>query len=473
MGVVRDYNEIARAFTESVVKIADLSNTTLRAQVLWYFKTFVPRVSPDVRREMLELLESKTGLTKNMLETLLEIESFERLYVELGGKPALHIDSLPQGFLSDYVRYNSTNEGPDLFHFWCGAVVVACALNRKVWVDKQFYKVYPNLQVILVAPAGRCRKTFSSSIAVELVRELDLLPVIAEKITPEALAYALKVESSEQNSMGLIYAPELAVFLGKQKYNEGLIALLTTLADCPSSFVSQTRGGGRIYLRNVFIAMLGASTPDWLATAIPETAFGGGFMSRIVFVCLEDSPKVFPFPQPPPFSKDYLKNTLLKIQKLEGEFVLTDRARGLYEAWYLVARHEQKLDDWRLAGYYERKPDHLLRLATVLAASQLSTEIDVDVLDSALRVLSVTETTMPQAFSQLEMSQVGKDHLRVVRALTRAGGRMSHSALLRLNLPYMNGAQFRLLMSSLVEAGVVEEVRNPLTREHFYVLKST
>lgn len=469
--------EIERTL-EAFIKLVESSDiragTALKAQLLWYYKSFVPYVTKDVRDRATEALKRKLDLDDSILRAIEEVRTYRDVYSKLGGEVKFSSLLPKEGFLAEYLEYNELNEGPELFHFWCGVTIAGCAIQRRAWFDKGYYKVYPNFFVILVAPSGRCRKTFTATVAIELVRQAGLIPVIAEKITPEALITALRTDFvltgasvSREGASGLIFAPELAVFLGKQKYNEGLVALLTTLFDCPSEWTYQTRGTGRVSLFNVFLAMIGASTPDWLATAIPETAFGGGFMSRVIFACLEDSYKAFPVPQPKGTTES-LVNRLKDLKKVEGPFVLTSEASGWYEAWYLLSRHREKVDDWRLAGYYERKPDHLLRLALMMAASQGTREISIQILDNSLQLLEYTEVTMPSAFQQIDLMPIGRDQLRMLKQLKRAGGSLPHSVFLRMNVAFMDASRFRAIIETLKQSKLIEEVWEG--KSHFYVL---
>src|SRR3990172_632309 len=95
------------------------------------------------------------------------------------------------GWLKSYLKYTEDHEGPEEFHFWVAVSVLGGAVRRNVYFDKDFYKVFPNTFIVLVAPAGRCRKSTCIDIGVWFLRRIDTVHVISEKITPEALAQAL------------------------------------------------------------------------------------------------------------------------------------------------------------------------------------------------------------------------------------------------------------------------------------------
>src|SRR5262245_25482454 len=200
--------------------------------------------------------------------------------------------------------------------------------------------------------------------------------VVSEKTTPESLIDALNSEPPivdgkllvQRDSQAVLVAKELAVLLGKQKYNEGMIAILTDLFDSPDEWTYKTRGKGEVKLKNVTLTMLGASTPDWLITAIPQDAFGGGFMSCLLFVVQESTERCYPIPVPPP-GHDALVEELQRLKAQQGQIELSAQALSWYSLWYAASRKGIPEDE-KMAGYLERKPDHLLRLAMILALSE-------------------------------------------------------------------------------------------------------
>src|SRR3990167_9394656 len=287
-------------------------------------------------------------------------------------------------FMSIYLEYTSSNEAPTLFHKWTAITIVGAALSRKVFLNKDYYKVYPTHFTILVAPSGRCRKSVATGIGINLLRNIEDINIIAEKITPEALINALHIvkkgkdKKSFVDSAGLIYAPELAVFIGRQKYNEGLVAMLTTLSDSPDEWSYRTKASGTVKLQNVSLSLLGASTADWIVEALPASVFGGGFMSRCIFVSQEDTPRSFPFPQIPVTNhKELLIEKLRRYSEISGQFIFTQEAKKFYEDWYHYNKNIY-IEDRKLAGYFERKPDHLIRLAMVLSVMSDSNELIIN-----------------------------------------------------------------------------------------------
>lgn len=406
---------------------------------------WVREVPPAGRpKEFLELLAKKFHITEEHLEKLLSPKSRQKDFDDL----------IPRsGWLRDYIEYTRKTEPPTVFHFFVGATTIGSALARNVRFDKGSYFVFPNLCVILVAPSGKCRKTSACSIGVSLYRSLGG-NIIADKTTPEALVEAFRDEAT---TCGLLYAPELAVFLGKQKYQEGMVPMLTSLFDCPAEWSSKTIGRGDIVLKSVALSLLGASTLDWIQTAIPKDAFGGGFMSRLLFVVQHDTPRSFALPPPlDDKSRTSLLRELINIAKFRGMAKLTNDGKEWYEDWY-NHRSDRNTEDKQFAGYYERKPDHLLRLAIILGVSSgLSLDLDSATLERALAILDWTESYLPATFDSMAQNAVGEDLSRLMKQIKNKGGQLDHSSWLRMNSNKMNARQFRDNVETLRMAKLIE-----------------
>jgi hypothetical protein len=374
-----------------------------------------------------------------------------------------------KGFLHAYLQYTNWSEAPAAFHFFTGAAVLGATLSRRAWFQKGYYKVFPNHQVILVAPTGKCRKTSALNLGLGLLRELDECNVLADKITPEALASELssltvgdKQLLAAKPAEGVIYAPELAVFLGKQKYNEGLITLLTALFDNPDKWEISTKGAGKTELHNV--------CPDWLITAIPQDAFGGGFMSRLLFVVQEDTPRCFPIPDvrdKPQNLTDWLR--ALRKQEIGEMHFKTPQDKLWYQMWYTASKKNVPEDE-KMAGYHERKPDHLLRLAMVIAVSEERIRITTEDMVTANKLLGFLEESMLKNFKWLGSRPIGVDQSRILQILRAHGGQMRSGDLLRRLVFYMNGMQYRQAIETLLHARLIGERPDLKDGQHTYYL---
>ena len=336
-------------------------------------------------------------------------------------------------------------------------------MERRIFFDKTFYKVYPNIALVLLAPTGKCRKSSATNIALSLGRSVNL-NVLSERVTPEALITSL---GERAESCGLVYAPELAVFLGRQKYLEGMVPLLTTLFDAPDVWKSTTIIRGEASLTNVALSLLGASTLEWFVDALPREAFSGGFMSRLLFVVQEDTDRTFALPvRPEGFRWESLREDLEQIQKIRGEVVLSKESRDWYEHWY-IKHHKAPVFDEKFAGYHERKPDHLLRMAMLLTVADTGLlELQLPAFEAALGILNWWEIKLPGVFSTAASSPVGAINQKIIGLLRQAGGTLPHSVLLRKLQHVINGRTFNEAIATLIESETIIVHRGNMQRTY-------
>lgn len=372
------------------------------------------------------------------------------------------------GYFRRYVEFTRNSEAPLVYHFYCAMVGLAATLNRRIYYDMGYYKIFPPMGIIILGPSG-IKKTSAANIVVDIMAELGLTKIYSEKLTPEALIEAMKGE----NANGLVYAPEMAVFLSKQRYMEGIIPLLTRFMDCPDKWESGTIMRGNHVLRNVAITALMCSTLDWFISNTPEDTFGGGFVARNILVVQNNCPRVQPIPRPgDPKQRDHLIQELAYIHSaFEGEMTRSLSCYRRYEEWYREQKETNKHPEHDLlATYYQRKPDHVQRLAMCLhVAEHGDLTLCVECFDRACRILEWTERYLPGMLRQMFKTSMGADQELVIRAIRSEGGVIDHSRLIRKLGYRMNAQQVRTILGSLKEQEVVEEFRNNLGR--LYKLK--
>jgi hypothetical protein len=296
---------------------------------------------------------------------------------------------------------------------------------------------------------------------------VGLVKIYSEKLTPEALIEAMQGD----NAAGMIYAPEMTVFLNKQKYNEGLVQIITRFMDCPDKWSSGTIGRGERMLKNVAISSLMCSTLDWFIRSTPEDSFGGGFIARNLLIVQEASARCEPVPVPGDVSiRDALIGDLATFHSLEGEATLEHLAAARYDDWYRTEHQDviKHPEHEMLATYYNRKPDHTKRVSIILHVIEHGDlEVCYDCFDRALRLINWTEQFLPPMLEKMFKSQTGEAQEQIIRLIANAG-KLPHSDLIRKMGYRMNAQEIKTCIQSLKEARRVTEHVDNL--KHFYTL---
>ncbi len=376
-------------------------------------------------------------------------------------------------WLEDYISFTREQESPEIFHYWIGLSCIAAILGRSVWLDRGYYNLYPNLFIVLVSPSGRCRKTTAANIGIKMLMKVLVekslgsekkegkLNIIMEKITPQALTLNLgdQVVVIDKKPVGeskaLIYAPELSVFLGKEASTTGMLALLTSLYDCPDVWEYHTKTAGTDYLFNVWLGMVGCTAPEWLVHGIPYDAIGGGLTARIIFVAQLESPRKNPSPKVTNGMKKLnteLVEGLESMSKIKGELSLSREAEEIYSTWYL---DRELPSDERFASFFEREHDHMLKVAVLLSASYgdlfRSNVVSGARVKEAIMMLEKVKGYMSMAFTGIGEHIAAKGYERVLQQIRDKGGEAEHSLLLRKNWYHFDTESFKKVIDLLME----------------------
>lgn len=362
--------------------------------------------------------------------------------------------TLPKGgWFEWYDKWTRESEPPLAYHIFASLCVLGSACGRRVVRRMGHFSIYTNYSVLLIGPTGRVKKTTAGQIAASLVKQAILCPILADKVTPERMISVLK-----QSGHHFIFAPEMAVFFGKQRYNEGLITSILRILDSPDEFIVETQTREQEVLQNLAVSFLGCTTPSLLETSMPDEVTSSGFMNRFVLVVEQDTERCFPTPgEPDPFMERKLVKTLERIKTMRGEMKLDEQATNWYNDWYIRRREEvRRATDDTLVEVMERMPIHLLKTAMLVHLVQCDNFMVCEkCLRDSFNILSYTERQAPKTIQSLKQSVGATELDHVVTMLIRLGGAADHSTLLRRLAPRMNTAQMKTHIKTLEESGRV------------------
>lgn len=332
-------------------------------------------------------------------------------------------------FLNDYREFCAGSEAHPSYHIFSGLVALSSTISRRIWVEQGYFKVYPNLYVVLVGPPGN-RKTSAMSIAKGFIREMGNIPFSAEAVTKEKLVLdtAAQTQTLEDmpESFGTtqrIHSPmtvmvtELSEFLGLNSV--GMISFLTTVYD-QDIYESRTKNKGDVILTGPFINLLACTTPDWITNYLRSDVISGGFSRRAIFVLETGKSGRIAFPEVTDAAKQAWSRALdraKKIQKLCGPLVWETKAKAFYEHWYRTL--EMPVEE-TISGYYETKHMQLLKIAMLLSISENSDLVlRVNHLEGGLALLKLAEDNLSRVFAGIGRNQLNSAASKVEELLMR------------------------------------------------------
>lgn len=315
-------------------------------------------------------------------------------------------------WLTAYVDYASFTEAPRRMHFFSGAVAVAGALRRKVWIEQYAFQWYPNLYVLLVAPPAIVSKSTTADLAIKLLRKVPGIQFGPDAITWQALvtSFAASAESFQVGDQWLKMsaitscATELGNLLDPR--DRQLVTNLITLYDARELFEKVTKMSGNDVVENAWFNLIACTTPSWIQENVPEGMIGGGLSSRILYVYAERKEKLVDWPADavPAGIEDTrfkLIADLEHISLLAGPFSVTPEVKQWNKEWY--AKHfngGSSLADERFGGYVSRKQTHIYKLAMIISAAQRDTlVIELGDVVAANTMITDLEAEMPRVFA--------------------------------------------------------------------------
>lgn len=307
-------------------------------------------------------------------------------------------------WLDAYLIYTAESESPEEYHLWVGISSIAAVLRRKCFFDMGYFLLYPNLYIVLVGPAGRCKKSTAMRIGRGIAGQIQGVEFSVDSTTRERMIQDLSQAFKDGQSALTVHSTEFASLLTSSGMD--MVVFLTDIFDSPSEWTHKTKAGGTNKIKSPYLNLLGAATPEWIAKGLPLDTIGIGLTSRIIFI-YQDTPRVRdPFPElneNQVMLQKMLVNDLAVIASIAGEFRFEDAAKEAYRHWYKErVADPNPTGDPRLSGYYERKPMHLIKLCMVVSASRREDRIiTMEDYVQALELFHRAEPYMQRVFSAI------------------------------------------------------------------------
>ena len=367
-------------------------------------------------------------------------------------------------WLDAYVKYTANTEPRVSYRTWVAISTIASVLQRKCYLQWGSEIWFPNFYIILTGPpaarkgtamrpARRLLETLGLYIAADESSRQKLICRILERVasvnTDERLGYA--------HCSITINASELTVFLNKA--DEQLIPSLCKWYDCENRFVYETISRETQHITNIWVNLLGATTPRNLQTALPLEAFGSGLISRTLFVYEEDKDKIIIFPRLDASLEEPLIHDLEEIQTIAGKFKVAPRIKGeedvveAYTKWRYQTEEHPTVTDPRFEDYNQRRPTHLWKLCIVSSASRSNDRrITLGDFHRAVNLLDTLESKMVHAFKGIGQYSLAGIQARIMRCIAQQKTITRGELLQRYHME-VSSAQLGEILGTLGEMG--------------------
>jgi hypothetical protein len=322
-----------------------------------------------------------------------------------------------KNLIDGYIEWTENTEPPFSYRLATGISVIAACLKRKVSVFIGSLPFYPNFILILVGPPA-ARKGTAMAAGRELLNSLGV-PLAHDEYSRSKLITALTSAASDGHSSLTIIATELTVFLGYQ--NLEMLTMLGKWYDCESNFAYDTHKHGIQFAENVWMNLLGGTTPMLLQASVPQNAIGSGFASRTIYCFEQDKAKIVYEPIMPADLREALLNDLTEVLGLYGQFDLDKHFMDYYKRW---RDNSDNLDlgDPKLQGYVQRRPNHLFKLMMVCSAARSNDmKIKKEDFDKANWILNLIELKMSKTYLGIGTNPVAQLQVQIMEFIKSRG----------------------------------------------------
>lgn len=362
-----------------------------------------------------------------------------------------------RGIVGDYRdMLADTTEASDAYHLFTFLGCAGSIIGRRAYLLYGL-PLYGNLYVTIVGASGLTRKTTSLRHSERTVCEVDpswrvlrgvssaegLLAQIADPWTKENAKGDIIDQGGTSDKRMMVWLGELSSLLKKAKQDRvaNIIPLLTEAFDCPPDLHLPTRADP-ITVTEPYISLMCASTPSWLED-LQDRDVLGGFANRFIYILGEPKPPI-PFPEPP--RSDLQDRIIARLSDLQAwlpdqglRLELTSPARELWVEFY-TRWHSLSWPDELLAAILQRIPDITLKIAVIYATLEKRTQIDAEILKTAIDAGGYAVASAQRIFSDFHTSREGKLEKRISSVLEpgpmkfgdlhrAVGGRYSTKAL--------------------------------------------
>ena len=380
-----------------------------------------------------------------------------------------------ENFLTAYREYTTNHEATNKVHMWTAISLLGAALERKVWLNREHYKIFPNLYMFIIGAPGLVKKSTSTSIGVDLLRELPSINLMAERVTQASLIATLERAQDEfsvkgepyKQSAAYAYASELTVFM--EEVSGNITDLLTTFYDCQpvdwrKPWIYETKGQGQVKIPGPCLNLLGCSTPAWLKRAVPVSAMEGGFASRILFIFENEMPNIFVAipkhnPQAAEMKKKLIED-LAVINSLTGPFTMDKEAEDAFTYWYenhMRAIYKKRHNN-RFAGYFGRKSTQVEKLSMVASVSDsCDLIITAQHVARALAWIQSLERDMIEGFAASGRNQLA-DITKDVADFIRENGPVSETVLSHIFFTELDDENMQKVLTQLRKMGQITQL---------------
>ena len=393
-------------------------------------------------------------------------------------------------WLDELVKQHAELESPLSFWRWAAIASISAVVKDNVYLNRQIYKLYPNIYVMLHADSG-LKKGPPISMAKQLVSAVNNTKLISGRSSIQGILKDMGTAHTDKGT-GKVISTSTA-FICSNELTSSIVGdkvaadILTDLYD-RSYNIGTWRSLLKMEsfeLKNPTITMLTATNEAHSNDFFGNKDVQGGYFARTFIVYENKRNKanslMVPLINPPDYTKsaEYLKtlsslkggfqdlasfqeNNYCKIKRRSNNSdVFFSRAGAIYEDWYneFIAAIDQQ-EERDETGTLNRFGDSVLKVAMLLSlAERPELVISESAMETAIKVCerlvgNIRRTTMGR--KGISSSAVLKGKI-ITELLNRPGHTISQQMLMKkMWMDYSSTNEFADIMNSFDSAGIIK-----------------
>jgi len=373
-----------------------------------------------------------------------------------------------EDLINAFTEYSKPFNAGAQFIQWGGVWMVGTAAGRSVGTKLRGQHVAPNLFTLLVAGPGS-----GKSQTVRAIKSV-LIPATGISVIPASVTRA-GLQDYMQDNMKTRIAPDGTQIPSNEcialsdemqgilpEHDIGHLTLYNELYDIQGVYKARTRSHGEINLQSPYCSIITGAQPAYLATTLPEQAWGMGFMSRsiLVFDLPRERTSAFHYADVDHELKSKIIHDLKQIRQIHGWFRWSKQAISLYEEWWVKLGGPPVPQNKRLGmGYNARRDLHFFKLAMVFSLSRTN-DLHVTVEDAAraIELLTATENRMRHIFNEMAATGASAaygDVIEAVRVRSADGGAMEEADLIHMLMDRYQPTQIKAIIDGMLGSQVL------------------
>lgn len=376
-------------------------------------------------------------------------------------------------WIDDVVKAHSESETPERFYYWSAMAVLSACVGSNIFLERYYYKLYPNIYVVIVSKRSGLRKGVAVSAAKRILREVNSCRIVEGRNTIQSVIREFSLQTTLESgavisdAQGILVSGELDTFLQK---NDEALTILTDLHNTHEhmggGWKNSIKGGkeGQIsteILKNPCVTLLGASNEVLFEDVIQDKDIEGGFIARTFIVHESRRARINPLVDAPEIMvstkdlADYLKRVVVK---LKGGFKWSPGAGLMYKKWY-ESLCNMEIED--KTGTVDRLGDQALKAAMLLSvAKRGDLVIEQDDLEEAIFRAEECVPSVSRMTAGSGKSPTAHATKRVLHILLDSPGyMMTRKRILQVLWPDVDSETLNKIVDTLEAAGAVQNVR--------------